>query len=112
MSLDEFTDWALTQDRKYEYYQGVVRDVYPDDGVALPDNPAARNTVAGNVFAALHGLLKGRQCQAFVADMMVRVEADNVGYYPDVLARGPCPSIVQNRSTADRRSVVAVNRRL
>ena len=85
MSLDEFTDWALTQDRKYEYYKGVVRDVYPDDGVALPDNPAAHNTVAGNVLAALHGLLKGRQCQAFIADMMVRVESDNVGYYPDVM---------------------------
>ena len=80
MSLDEFTDWALTQDRKYEYYKGEIFDVY-----AMAGAKADHNVIAGNVFAALHGLLKGRPCQAFIADMMVRVEADNVGYYPDVM---------------------------
>ena len=50
-----------------------------------PTVPPPHNTVALNVAAGLHGLLKGRQCQAFIADMMVRVEADNVGYYPDVM---------------------------
>ena len=80
MSLDEFTDWALTQDRKYEYYKGEVFDVY-----AMAGAKADHNVIALNVAAALHGLLKARQCQAFIADMMVRVEADNVGYYPDVM---------------------------
>ena len=80
MSLDEFTDWALTQDRKYEYYKGEIYDVY-----AMAGAKADHNVIALNVFAALHGLLKARQCQAFIADMMVRVEADNVGYYPDVM---------------------------
>ena len=80
MSLDEFTDWALTQDRKYEYYKGEIFDVY-----AMAGAKADHNVIALNVAAALHGLLKGRPCQAFIADMMVRVEADNVGYYPDVM---------------------------
>ena len=80
MSLDEFTDWALTQDRKYEYYKGEIFDVY-----AMAGAKADHNVIALNVAAALHGLLKARPCQAFIADMMVRVEADNVGYYPDVM---------------------------
>ena len=80
MSLDEFSDWALTQDGKYEYYKGEIFDVY-----AMAGAKADHNVIALNVAAALHGLLKGRQCQAFIADMMVRVAADNVGYYPDVM---------------------------
>lgn len=80
MSLDEFTEWVLTQDRKYEYYKGEVFDVY-----AMAGAKANHNLVAINVAAALHGHLKGKQCQAFIADMMVRIEADNVGYYPDVM---------------------------
>lgn len=80
MSLDEFTEWVLTQDRKFEYYKGEVFDVY-----AMAGAKANHNLVAINVASALHGHLKGKQCQAFVADMMVRVEADDVGYYPDVM---------------------------
>lgn len=80
MSLDEFTEWALTQDQKYEYYKGEIFDVY-----AMAGAKADHNLVALNVAAALHSHLQGRQCQAFIADMMVRVEADNVGYYPDVM---------------------------
>lgn len=80
VSLDEFTVWVLTQDRKYEYYKGEVFDVY-----AMAGAKADHNRVAGNVFAALHSLLKGNPCEPFIADMMVRVESDNVGYYPDVM---------------------------
>jgi Uma2 family endonuclease len=80
MSLDEFTEWVLTQDRKYEYDKGEVFDVY-----AMAGAKANHNLVSINVGAALHSHLKGQLCQAFIADMMVRVEADNVGYYPDVM---------------------------
>ena len=80
MSLDQFTEWVLTQDRKYEYYKGEVFDVY-----AMAGAKADHNRIAGNVFAALHTTLKGKPCEPFIADMMVRVEADNVGYYPDVM---------------------------
>ena len=80
MSLDEFTEWVLTQDRKYEYYKGEIFDVY-----AMAGAKADHNRIAGNVFAALHSALKGKPCEPFIADMMVRVEADDVGYYPDVM---------------------------
>lgn len=80
MSLDEFTEWVLTQDRKYEYYKGEIFDVY-----AMAGAKANHNLAAINVAAALHAHLKGQPCQTFIADMMVRVEADNVGYYPDVM---------------------------
>ena len=80
MSLDQFSEWVLTQERKYEYYKGEVFDVY-----AMAGAKADHNRVAGNVFAALHSGLKGKSCEPFIADMMVRVESDDGGYYPDVL---------------------------
>lgn len=80
MSLDEFTDWVLTQEGKYEYYKGEIFDVY-----AMAGAKADHNRIAGNVFATLHAALKGKPCEPFIADMMVRVEADNVGYYPGVM---------------------------
>ena len=80
MSLDQFTEWVLTQDRKYEYYKGEVFDVY-----AMAGAKADHNRVAGNVFAAFHAFLKGKPCEPFIADMMVRVVAEDVGYYPDVM---------------------------
>lgn len=55
MSLDEFTDWVVTQDRKYEYYKGEVFDIY-----AMAEAKANHNLVAINVTAALHGHLKGQ----------------------------------------------------
>ena len=55
MSLDEFTEWVLTQDRKYEYYKGEIFDVYAKEGAK-----ADHNRIAGSVFAALHSALKGK----------------------------------------------------
>jgi Uma2 family endonuclease len=80
MTLDEFCEWVLSQDRKYEYYKGEIFDVY-----AMAGAKAAHNTVMLNVGAALHAALRGKPCRPFVADMMLRVIADNVGYYPDVM---------------------------
>lgn len=79
MTLDEFCDWVLTQDRKYEYYKGEVLDVY-----AMAGAKAAHNAVTLNVGSALNAALRGKPCCPFVADMMLRLPEHNVGYYPDV----------------------------
>ncbi len=80
MTLDEFCAWVLTQDRKYEYYKGEVFDVY-----AMAGAKAAHNTVTLNVGSALNTALRGKPCRPFVADMMLRLANENVGYYPDVM---------------------------
>jgi Uma2 family endonuclease len=44
------------------------------------------NVVAGNLFAELHTALKGRSCQAYIADMRVQINAADCYFYPDVVA--------------------------
>lgn len=73
MSLDEFCEWVLTQDRKYEYYKGEIFDVY-----AMAGAKVAHNTASGNA-------LFGKPCRPFIADMMLRVVPDGAGFYPDVM---------------------------
>ena len=83
MTFDEFVDWTQTfegQQGKYEWYKGEIFDVY-----AMAGARSDHNRISGNVFAALHAQLAGTPCEAFVADMMLRVEADDVSYFPDVM---------------------------
>ena len=101
MTLDQFCDWVLTQDRKYEYYQGEIFDVY-----AMAGAKAAHNTVAGNVFAALHNALRGKPCRPFVADMMLRVAPDGAGFYPDVMVT--CSEADRARETFKTDAVLVV----
>lgn len=101
MSLDEFCEWVLTQERKYEYYKGEIFDVY-----AMAGAKALHNTVAGNVFAALHSALRGKPCRPFVADMMLRLVNDNVGYYPDVMVT--CSEADRARETFKTDAVLVV----
>lgn len=100
-SLDEFCEWVLTQERKYEYYKGEIFDVY-----AMAGAKALHNTVAGNVFAALHSALRGKPCRPFVADMMLRLVNDNVGYYPDVMVT--CSEADRARETFKTDAVLVV----
>jgi Uma2 family endonuclease len=101
MTLDQFCEWVLTQDRKYEYYQGEIFDVY-----AMAGAKAAHNTVSGNVFAALHNALRGKPCRPFVADMMLRVAPDGAGFYPDVMVT--CSEADRARETFKTDAVLVV----
>ena len=64
------------------------------------------NRIAGNVFAALHAHLAGTRCEAFVADMMLRVEADDVSYFPDVLVT--CSEADRSRDLVKADAVLVV----
>ena len=101
MTLDEFCDWVLTQDRKYEYYKGEVFDVY-----AMAGAKAAHNTVTLNVGSALNAALRGKPCRPFVADMMLRLANENVGYFPDVMVT--CSEADRARETFKSDAVVVV----
>src|ERR1700704_4212609 len=43
------------------------------------------NLVAGNIFGELRQQLKGRQCEAYMGDMRVKVTATGLYTYPDVV---------------------------
>ena len=104
MSFEEFAEWALSsegQQGKYEYHRGEIFDVY-----AMAGARAAHNEIALNVAASLHAQLKGKPCRAFVADMLLRVDADDKGYYPDVMVT--CSEADRARQTFKTDAVLVI----
>lgn len=65
---------------------GAVRHEYLAGQVyAMAGASATHNLLAGNLFSRLRGHLRGRDCQVFISDMKVRIEAIDTFYYPDVV---------------------------
>jgi Uma2 family endonuclease len=69
--------WEETQLEKHEYFAGEV--------FAMAGARREHVVVSGNVFAALKQRLRGGPCQAYIADMKLRVEQVDAFYYPDVM---------------------------
>ncbi len=69
---------ALERDAatKSEYLDGEV--------VAMAGASRKDNLITGNVLAALHPQLRGRDCEVYSSDMRVRIPASNRYTYPDV----------------------------
>lgn len=74
---DDYLAWEPEQPERNEYVDGEV--------FAMSGASDAHGTVAGNLFAGLHGHLRGRPCKPFISDMKVHVEAENSFFYPDIL---------------------------
>ncbi|CAO3421619.1 Uma2 family endonuclease [Azospirillum endophyticum] len=74
MTLDEFLAWEERQDSRHEFLQGEI--------VAMAGGTVAHNQIAGNVYAALRGELRGSPCRVFQETM--RIRADESVFYPDV----------------------------
>jgi Uma2 family endonuclease len=75
---DEYLEGELLTDIRHEYLGGSI--------YAMGGASDGHNLIAGNIFAALHGHLRGGPCRAYVNDMKVRavVNGDDYFYYPDV----------------------------
>jgi len=69
--------WEETQSEKHEYIAGEV--------FAMAGARREHVVVSGNTFAALKQALRGGPCQAYIADMKLRVEQADAFYYPDVM---------------------------
>lgn len=78
LSVEEYLKGELTSELKHEYVGGRV---YAMTGVST-----AHNLIAGNLFAALRGHLRGGPCQVFIGDVKVRLKVaeEDLFYYPDV----------------------------
>jgi Uma2 family endonuclease len=62
---------------RHEYIAGQL--------FAMVGASRAHNTIALNIASFLHAHLRGSSCQAFMADMKVRIERTDAFYYPDVV---------------------------
>lgn len=78
-SFEAFLEWEEQQDERHEYVNGQVTSM-----AGASEN---HETVAGNLFAALHAHLRGKGCKTFKGDMKLRFQAGSVdlSYYPDVM---------------------------
>lgn len=77
LSVEEYLDREQRATVRHEYIDGQL--------FAMTGASEAHNIICGNVFAALHGHLRGSGCRAFMNDMKVKVEAANSFYYPDIM---------------------------
>ena len=77
LSFEEFLEWEHRQPQRHEFLAGEV--------VAMTGTTDRHNTVSLNLAFALREGLRGSPCRVFMADVMVRVEADDMGFYPDVM---------------------------
>lgn len=78
MTREEYLEWEEKQLEKHEYVAG---EIFCHAG-ARKDH----NIVALNLAAELRTALKGRSCQAYIADMRVQIHAADCYFYPDVVA--------------------------
>ena len=77
--VKEYLACEQTSRIRHEYINGKV--------YAMVGTSDVHGLIAGNIFAILHNHLRGRPCQAFIADMKVRIKTDRetIFYYPDIL---------------------------
>lgn len=75
-TASDFLDWDSTQTERHEYVNGEV--------FAMAGGEDRHASVSGNLFASLHGHLKGGPCRVYMNDVKLRVETADAFYYPDV----------------------------
>jgi Uma2 family endonuclease len=79
LSEEDYLRGELTGETRHEYVGGET--------YAMVGASDRHGLIAGNLFAALRPHVRGTDCQLFMADMKLRVEAagETAFYYPDIL---------------------------
>ena len=95
MTPDEFLAFERASDEKHEYRDGEI--------VAMSGAKRAHNLIALNLAGNLHSALKGRDCEAYIADMRVWIPKASFYTYPDIVVvcgelifRDPVPDTLEN----------------
>lgn len=89
MSAEEFLEWGLHQELRYELVDGVP--------VAMAGAKQRHDLIVMNARGELYIQLRGKACRNFSADIAVRIPAGNIRR-PD--AGIDCPSFDENATTA------------
>jgi Uma2 family endonuclease len=77
MSAAEYLEWELTQEERYEYWDGEV--------VAMSGGTRNHNRISLNFSKLLDDALLNRNCDVYIADVKVQVEPGQKYFYPDVV---------------------------
>lgn len=77
--VDDYLSGEQLSEVRHEYIGGEV--------YAMAGASKAHNTLAGNLFSALHAHLRGKRCRPYMGDVKVRLQVmdNDVFYYPDVV---------------------------
>ncbi|MBS1225588.1 MAG: hypothetical protein H6R24_2266, partial [Proteobacteria bacterium] len=75
-TYDDYLEWEQRQPERHEYVRGEV--------FAMAGTTDRHNEISGNFYTLLRQHLRGAPCRAYMADVKVRVEAADCGFYPDV----------------------------
>jgi Uma2 family endonuclease len=99
VSVEDYLAGELNSPIKHEYLGGLV--------YAMAGASVAHDIVAGNIFAFLHGRLRGKRCRPHTSDMKIRVQPPRSNtrfYYPD--ASVVCRSNPANHSYQDEPAII------
>jgi Uma2 family endonuclease len=88
LTVDEYLRFEESTMLRHEYVRGQI--------FAMSGSTFAHNVICGNLYAALHGFLKGSGCRVFQNDMKVMVKAADCFYYPDIMVSSSAKSVFQN----------------
>ncbi len=77
MSAKDYLSWEQTQQERHEYWDGEV--------VAMAGGTKKHNRISGNCFKLLDAVLAARDCEVYISDVKVQVEANRKYFYPDVV---------------------------
>ena len=75
-TYNDYLEWEQRQPQRHEYVRGEV--------FAMAGTTDRHNEISGNFYTLLRQHLRGTPCRAFMADVKVRVEVADCGFYPDV----------------------------
>src|SRR5437667_411564 len=77
ISVKEYLEGERLSDARREYVGGYI--------YAMARASDDHNRIAGNIHGELRERLRGSPCEAFVADMKLKIPGNQAFYYPDVL---------------------------
>ncbi len=70
MSAEEFLEWGLHQELRYELVDGVA--------VAMAGAKQRHDRIVAAALGMLYNMLRGHECRHFTADIAVRIPAGNI----------------------------------
>ncbi len=77
LAFPAFLLWEKGQELRHEYLHGEVH--------AMTGTTDRHNDVSGNLYMALRQHLRNDPCRVYMADVMLRVETADAGFYPDLM---------------------------
>src|SRR5437667_587287 len=77
ISVEEYLEGEKFSEARHEYVEGHV--------YAMAGGSDDHNRIAMNIWRELGQALRGKRCEAFGADMKLKVPGSEVFYYPDAM---------------------------